>query len=131
MIDFEVKIFNNMHKVVAPLCAEKNFKSALNIDAARLPGACLYEMDNATVRQRQSSTPVENYALLTYTFEVYAEKKATAKKIVKAGDDQMIAMNFSRISGRYIPNMDNPNVVRWVGRYEAVVDQDGNLYRRP
>lgn len=131
MIDYEVKIFNNMYDSVSPLCAPKNFVNSLaNLDFAKLPGSCLYEMDNATFRKKQSSTPVENYALITYTLEVYGSKRETVKKIVKAGDDKMISMNFNRISGQYVPNMDNPKVVRWVGRYEAVVDRDGNLYRR-
>ena len=132
MIDNEVRVFNHVYPAVAPLCAAKNFVSSVsNIDYARLPGSCLYEMDNATYRQKQSSTPIENYVLVTYVFEVYGGKKETVKKIANAGDARMIELNFSRISGEYIPNMDNPKVVRWVGRYEAVMDRYGNIYRRP
>ena len=129
MIDYEVKIFTKVYDAVAPLCAENLFVSTPPDTFAKLPAGALYEMDNATVRSRQSSTPVENYALITYQFEAYAGTKKTVKKLVNAADAEMIAMNFNRISGQYIPNMDNPKVVRYVARYEAVVDAEGNLYR--
>ena len=129
MIDYEVKIFTKVYDAVAPLCAENLFVSTQPATFAKLPAGALYEMDNATVRSRQSSTPVENYALITYQFEAYAGTKKTVKKLVNAADAEMIAMNFNRISGQYIPNMDNPKVVRYVARYEAVVDAEGNLYR--
>lgn len=130
MIDFEIKIFNRVHKKVAPLCANHKFVSTVIVEEpTAFPAASLIEMDNTTVTRRQSSTPVENYARLTYQLEIYAMSKAECRKVYAAADEAMIGMNFSRISGQYINNLANPKVFRYIARYEVTVDRDGNLYR--
>lgn len=131
MIDFEVQIFNRVYPSVAPLCANKKFVSTvINELPSSFPAASLIEIDNATVRNRQSSTPKENFALLTYQLDVYATSKSKCREVYAAADEAMIAMNFSRMSGQYINNPDNTKVFRYVARYEAEVDTEGNLYRR-
>jgi hypothetical protein len=130
MNDYEVKIFNNVHPVAAPLCAKNKFLSTPVVDLTALPASGLWEMDNSTVRDRQTSTPAENYSLITYQLEVYAKTKSECRTMYKAIDERMLSMNFSRISGQYVTYPDNMHVVRYVARYEAVVDRDGNLYRR-
>lgn len=129
MIDYEVKVFNNVHAVVAPLCAKNRFVSTQILSYTNLPAASLYEMDNRTVQRLQSSTPTENYARISYQLDVVAKTKAKCREIFTAADDRMISMNFSRVSAQYITYPDNTEFVRYVARYEAVVDRDGNLYR--
>lgn len=131
MIDYEVKIFNRVYETVAPLCANKKFVSTVIVDPpTAFPAASLIEMDNSTIRRRQSSTPVENFALVTYELNVYATTKSKCRSVFAAADSAMIAMNFSRMSGQYINNPDNTKVFRYVARYEAEIDPDGNIYRR-
>ena len=89
----------------------------------------MIEMDNATVRNLQSSTPVENYSRVTYQLEIFATTKSKCREVFAVADDEMIAMNFTRMSGQYINNAGNTKVFRYVARYEALVDQNGNLYR--
>ena len=129
MIDYEAKIFTRVYNKVSSMCADGMCIGKPVPVKAKLPAVGLYEMDNATVRNRQSSTPVENFALITYNLEIYAGTKKSAKKILNAADQEMLSMNFVRISGQYIPNLDNPDVIRYVARYEAVIDPDGNMYR--
>lgn len=128
MINCEVKVFNKVHGAINSICAR--FVSTPVLDYTKLPAASLYEMDNAVVRNLQSSTPIENYALITYQFEVVAPTKAKCREIFCAADEEMIALNFDRISGQYVTYPENMKIVRYVARYEAVVDRDGNLYRR-
>lgn len=130
MIDFEVKIFNRVHKKVAPLCAKNQFVSTQVRKPTGFPAAALVEMDNSTVRDRQSSTPVENFASVMYQLDVYATSKTECRKVYDAADTEMISMNFDRMSGRYIDNPDNPKVFRYTARYEAMIDPEGNIYRR-
>ena len=131
MIDYEVKIFNRVHAVAPPLCAKGKFDSTIiTEEPTGFPAASLIEMDNATVRSRQSSTPVENYALITYQLEVYATSKSECRKVFAAVDEEMISMNFNRMSGHYINMPENLKLFRYVARYEAVIDANGNLYRR-
>ena len=130
MIDYESTIFNSVHPVAAPLCAKDRFVSKPLVDYAKLPAAGLYEMDNTTLRLRQSSTPGENFAVITYQLDVAAATKAKCRSIYAAIDAKMISLNFNRISGQFITYPDNPDLVRYVARYESVVDVNGNLYRR-
>ena len=131
MIDCEVKVFNRAYAVAAPLCAKGKFTSTVITDPdTKLPAASLIEMDNTTVTGLQTSTPIENFALVTYQLEVYATSKSECRAVFSAVDDEMISMNFTRISGQYINNPGNTKVFRYVARYEALVDRDGNLYRR-
>ena len=130
MIDVESKIFNRVHASVAPLCAKNHFVSTYTTQLTSLPAAALFEVENVTIRGRQSSTPVENFARITYQFEAYAKTKSECKKLMNAGDEAMIAMNFSRMSGPHIMNDGNTEVFRGVARYDAEVDSEGTLYRR-
>ena len=130
MIDYEVQIFNTVHSVVAPLCAKNKFVSKQVVSVTAFPAASLVEIDNATVSRRQTSTPGENFGLLTYQLDVYAMKKSECRAVFAAADDMMVKMNFTRMSGRYVDNPNNPDVFRYTARYEAEIDQQGNLYRR-
>jgi len=131
MIDVEVKVFNRVYQTVAPLCANKKFVSTIITEKpTAFPAASLIEIDNRTVRSAQSSTPVENYSLITYQLDVYATTKSKCREVYAAADEAMIAMNFTRTSGQYMNQLDNTKVFRYVARYEAVVDTEGNLYRR-
>lgn len=131
MIDYEVKIFNKVHAVVAPLCANKKFVSTIIAEApTSFPAASLIELDNRTVIGRQTSTPIESFARITYQLDVYATTKAKCREVFAAADGAMIAMNFSRMSGQYVNNAENTKVFRYVARYEAEIDPDGNIYRR-
>lgn len=131
MIDAEVKIFNRAYDSIAPLCAKNMFVSQQVMNPTAFPAACLFELDNTTIRNRQSSTPKENFSRITYQMEAYAQSKSKCREVYMAGDEAMIAMNFSRISGNYIDNPSNMKVFRYVARYEAMIDTEGNLYRIP
>ena len=131
MIDYEVKIFNRVHSAAAPLCAKNRFVSTVITEKpTSFPAGSLIEMDNTTVRDRQSSTPTENFALVTYQLTVYATTKSKCREVYAAADTEMIAMNFSRVSGQYVNMPENTKVFCYVARYEAEIDQDGNIYRR-
>lgn len=131
MIDREVQIFNKVYAVVAPLCANKRFVSTVITEApTAFPAASLIEINNRTVQDRQSSTPVENFSAVMYQLDVYATSKAKCREVFAAADDAMIAMNFNRIAGQYMDNAANTKVFRYTARYEAVIDSQGNIYRR-
>lgn len=129
MIDFETKVFNRVHGKVAPLCAKNKFVSTYLASPTGFPAASLIEMDNSTVQAKQSSTPVENFASVMYQLDVFANTKAECRNVFATADDEMISMNFTRISGRYIDNPGNTKVIRYTARYEAWIDPDGNIYR--
>ena len=131
MIDREIQIFNRAYPAVAPLCARNRFVStAITEPLTAFPAASLIEIGNRTVSERQSSTPVENYALVTFQLDVFATSKSDCRKVYAAADTEMIAMNFTRTSGQYIAVPGNTKVFRYTARYEAIIDTEGNIYRR-
>ena len=129
MIDFELDVFNTVRDRVVTLCSANRVLSTPIDSYAALPAISLYEMSNTVDRGRQSSTPVENYANITYQLEVVATTKSECRSVFNAADEAMIAMNFTRISGQYVPALSNKAVLRYIARYEAKADTEGNLYR--
>lgn len=131
MIDGEVKIFNRVHEMVASDFAPKKFVSTvITKKPTAFPAGSLSEMSNTTVRSAQTSTPVENRSRIMYQLEVFDTTKSGCRRVYAKADDAMISMNFTRISGDFINNFDNTEVFRYVARYEAEIDQEGNIYRR-
>ena len=129
MIDYETTIFNDIHAIAAPLCAKNRFLSTPILSYTNLPAASLVEISNTTVRRRQSSTPVENYARLMYQLDCYALSKAECKQVYGAADEMMIALGFTRISGDFLDNAGDVDLFRYTARYEAEIDPSGNIYR--
>lgn len=131
MIDYEVQIFNAVYPAVAPLCANNKFLSVQPISLTEFPTVALVELDNTTVRPRQSSTPGENFVRVTYQLDVYAQSKAECRKVYAAADEQMILLGFNRFSGTFLNEPENTKVFRYTARYQAEIDRDGVIYRRP
>lgn len=130
MIDREIQVFNRVYPSAAPLCANNRFVSTVITEpVTAFPAASLIEIDNRTVRSRQTSTPIENYALVTYQLDVYATSKSKCRQVFAAADDAMLGMNFTRTSGQYINMPNNTKVFRYTARYQAIIDREGNIYR--
>lgn len=129
MIDFEVSIFDKVYQHVSHLFASGKFVSVYTPSPTAYPAGSLVELTNNTVNKRQSSTPIENYARIMYQLDVYALSKAEARSVFKEVDDYMIALGFTKVGGDLTDNVSNINVFRYIGRYEAEVDREGNIYR--
>lgn len=130
MIDYEVQIFDDVYSVAAPLCASKKFVSKQIVSPSAFPAASLVEMDNSTVRERQSTSREENFATITYQLDVYDTTKAGCRKVYKAIDEKMLQLGFTRFSGTFVDDPNNTKVCRYAARYEANIDQDGVIYRK-
>lgn len=130
MIDYEQKIFNAVRPAVINKVASGGFKSVYVQSDEALPAVSFMEMDNSTVKSFQTNTPTENLATITYEVQIYATTKARCRDIFKALDDAMLQLNFNRLSGTYVPNLDNIKVFRYVARYEANIDRNGVIYRK-
>ena len=129
MIDYEVNIFNEVYQSVHSMCAGGKCSSVYNPSPTAFPAGALYELSNVTVKKRQSSTPVENYARVMYQLDCYGRTKAECRALYKAADDKMISLGFDKVGGDYLDNYDNINVFRYSATYEADIDNDGVIYR--
>lgn len=129
MIDYEVNVFDKVYRKVSPLCAKGKFVSVYMATPTAFPAGSLIELINRTDRKRQSSTPIENFAIVMYQLDVYALSKKEAKQVFSVADDEMIALGFTRTSGNFLDNADNINAFRYTASYEAEIDREGNIYR--
>lgn len=129
MIDYEVNIFDAVYRAIAPMCAKGKVSSVYVPSPTAFPAASLFELTNVTAQDKQSSTPIENFSLVTYQLDCYAKTKAECRSLYKAADDRMISLGFTRTSGTYLDNFDNTNVFRYTARYIAEIDREGNIYR--
>ena len=129
MIDYEVNVFDRVYRKTSNLFAKGKFVSVYNPTPTAYPAGSLVELINRTDQKRQSSTPIENYAVVMYQLDVYALSKKEAKAVYSAVDDEMISIGFTRVSGDFLDNADNVNVFRYTARYEAEIDREGNIYR--
>ena len=129
MIDYENHVFDKVYREVSSLFAKGKFVSAYIRSLTAFPAGSLVEITNHTDRRRQSSTPIENYAVVSYQLDIYALTKKEARKVFSAVDDQMIALGFTRTGGDFLDNIADPDVFRYMARYEAEIDRNGNIYR--
>lgn len=129
MIDYEVNIFDSVYRSVGSLYAAGKFVSRYVPSPTGYPAGSFVELTNTTVRERQSSTPTENFVRVVYQLDVYATSKAQCRSVYASTDEKIISLGFTRISGEFLDNADNVNVFRYTARYEADIDRDGTIYR--
>ena len=130
MIDVESYIFNAVYDTVAPLCARNAFKGIHTPNPTVFPTATLFEMDNRIDQNTWTGRENEDFVILTYEAHVYANTKAECRKVFAALDEALLKMNLTRMSGTYIPNLQNSKVHEYVARYRVMADREGKLYRR-
>lgn len=129
MIDYEVNVFDAVYRKVSSRFAKGKFVSSYVPNPTAFPAGSLIELSNTTVRKRQSSTPVENFARVMYQLDIYALTKKEARALLALVDEVMIGLGFTRLGGDFSDNMSNPDVFRYAARYEAEIDREGNIYR--
>lgn len=134
MVDVEAKVFTVVSTALraqfSPL-----FVSGEYVDAPpSFPAVTLTESSNTVVQSRRTAQAIENGASVMYEANVYSNKrsgkKAEAKSIMAALDEQMASLGFTRTFMNPIPNVADASIYRIVARYEAVVLPEGeNKYR--
>ena len=134
MINVEKEIFNIVAKAVRSVYPDIYISGEYVKSPPKFPAVALVEMDNSAYVRTQSSDSVENHAELMYEVNIYSNKKSGKKSecraIAELIDNEMAALNFSRIMLQPIPNMDDATIYRMTGRFEAVASKDNMIFRR-
>ena len=134
MINVENEIFDIVAKAVRNAYPDIYMIGEYVKSPSKFPCVSLVEMDNSAYTRTQTDSCVENHAELMYELNVYSNKKSGKKSECKAIaaliDNEMAALNFSRIMLQPMPNMDDATIYRMVGRYRAVASKDKIIYRR-
>lgn len=130
MIDKEYQIFDAVYPYLEELLPAGGFVSEFVAKPAALPHVSLIEIDNYTDRRTVDSGNWEWSSIVTYESNVYATDKDSCRTIQSALDDAMIGkMGFTKTSGQFTPNLDDPRIYRIVARYTRGITRDGNFYR--
>lgn len=130
MIDIEQGLFDAVYPYLVDLVPEGGFVSEYVPEPASLPHVYLAEIDNTPDRRTADSGRREWSSILTYEANVYAHDKLTCRAIQTALDRAMVeTMGFTKLSGQYVPNLDDPRIFRIVSRYTRGVTQSGDMYR--
>lgn len=130
MIDVEEDVFDYVYPYVSSLLPEGGFVSEFVPSPSALPHATLIEMDNIPDSSMRGTADLEEYSLVTYESNVYAESKPACREIMNAIDEGMTRLGFSRMSMRFVPNLQDTTIYRIVARYRAAVNQDKTVFRK-
>ena len=138
MIDMEDEIFGVVSEKVYEELAEKYPDLFITGEYVKTPPSfpcvSLIEMDNAVLRDSQTSTEGENHAEVMYELNVYSNKtvgkKAECREIAACIDKVLTGLNFTRMMLEPVPNLNDATIYRMFGRYRAILSKDKTIYRR-
>ena len=129
MIDVEADVFDYVCPFISSLVPVGCFSSMYVPEPPKLPFATLIEIGNATDTNRRSTASSEEFALLSYEANVYAESKPVCRSIMDAIDGALIQLGFTRVSMQFIPNLADSTIFRYTARYRAEAGANKTIYR--
>lgn len=129
MIDVENAVFDYVYTSVSQFVPEGCFRSTYVPSPTKFPFATLMEIDNQTDESLRGTAVDEEYAVVTYEANVYAEDKAGCRRVMDVLDRAMIRLGFMRLSLSFIPNLADSTLFRCTGRYRAAADANNIIYR--
>lgn len=132
MIDAEPAIYNELiTRLQAKYKWAKSGKVGFSNEWVRqpekFPWVTFTEEDNRTEIKFHDSGSEENAVRLTYQCDVWTNdnttRKKTARTIMKAVDDELLAMGFRRTYLNNDAESGDASIYRCIGRYSAIVDE--------
>ena len=143
MIDVENKIFKLIYDAAMAHSSAIYVTTESATAPPSFPAVYVEFIDNYVPTRYHVSSRTEIYAAVTVDVEVYTNspsgKRAEAKSILSDIDAVLAVQGFRRSSMNYTDLTDNRNssvsnrnqsIIRLLGRYEVLVDQNGNFYSR-
>lgn len=134
MIDVESEIYDAIAIATKAQFPNVFISGVYDKTPPSFPYVSLIEADNASYRNTQSSSEMENHAELMYELNVFSNKtngkKSECRKIAAYIDTLMLRFGFTRTMLNPIPNMEDATIYRIVGRYTAIISKDKKIYRR-
>ncbi len=101
---------------------------------SKFPTVTLDEIENVAAENLLDSSRQENFSALSYRLQVFSNKesgkKAEARKIFSAADQEMRQLGFRRISYTTTPEIYESTIYSITAIYEAIVGSNGVVYKR-
>lgn len=134
MIDYEQDIITAVREgLAAASMSEVVLFDQTILTPSEFPCVCIEEIDNYTYRKTIDSGGNEHHVRVAYEVNVYSnrtyDKRGECKSIFAAVSDVLTGLGFSRNS-RHPAELNKSTAYRLVGRFMAVIDEDGNIARR-
>ena len=133
MIDLENIIYTKVANIVRERHPGVFVSGELDLNPAKFPCVYIEEADNYVLEKTSDNKTIENHAVLMYEINVFSNKtvgrKSEAKAIFSTVNDAFEEMGFTRQTIQPL-NADHATKYRMVGRYIAVADKNGIIYRR-
>lgn len=143
MIDAEADIYDTLIKRLRAKYSwasngKVGFSNDFVVQPEQFPWIALYEEDNRTEIRFHDSGGEENAARLTYQVDVWTNgitsRKRDARKLIKAVDEEMLAMGFRRTYLNNDPSIQDVSIYRYIGRYSVICEEletEFCMYHRP
>lgn len=133
MIDLENIIYTKVATKLRETHPGIYVSGELDLNPAKFPCAYIEEADNYVLERTSDTARIENHAVLMYEVNVFSTKtvgkKSEAKSIFSTVSDVFEEMGFIRQTMQPL-NADHATKYRIVGRFIAVADNNGVIYRR-
>lgn len=108
------------------------YDEPLPVDAD-FPCVVMEEIDNYADQRTIDSGSNENHVISVYEISVYSNrtrgKKQECKSIFATVSDTLTGLGFTRLSSNPVSMID-ATVYRMIGRFTAVISENGEIYRR-
>jgi len=133
VIDAEARIFSEA-KAALTAAFPTIFVTGEKVSAPpSFPAVSIVEISNSSYTRSQTEESKEHHASVAYEIECFSDlktgRKSQCRAIAGVADAVMLGLNFTRNMLSPVGNAQ-ADIARYVGRYTAVISEDGMLYRR-
>lgn len=133
MIDFENEIYTACATALRNEFPGIEVSGELNLNPARFPAQYLEVADNYSLTTSRDSGSNENHVVVMIEGNTFSNKqkgrKTEAKAIFAVVDNVLNNLGFTRQTMMPL-SYNESTVYRIVGRWTAIIDKEGKIYRR-
>lgn len=134
MLDFNNEIFTAVATDVRAEHSSATMIGEYTRKPSKFPCVALDEIENVTVAGLVDSSDREKFAGLAYKLQTFSNKrtgkKAEARAIFATADSTMLRLGFRRVTYSTTPEIYDSTIYSIQATYEAVVDENGVIYKR-
>lgn len=134
MLDFQNEIFTDVATTVRAEHEGVTVTGEYIRTPSKFPTVTLDETENITVASLVDSSDEEKFSGLGYRLQVFSNKvggkKAEARAVFATADKKLCGLGFRRITYTTTPEIYDSTIYSITATYEAIVDQNGVIYKR-
>lgn len=134
MIDITAGLYDELARLVLAEFPGAYVRTELTLSPAAYPAVFIEQSFSSEVDSVRDSSGEEQTNAIIWTVNIYSnsdsDPKQECKHILSIIDARMRLYNFKRLTARFVNNLENPEITRYVGRFTGLVDKYGLCYWR-